>query len=449
MISFDHHYVDHPVEPVQVLEIGQDAPFLARGSYQQSDLRTIEDTTSFLRNNQNKPYKCRLVSICQRNSRRPLQITKSMLDFLVAGHEIGPSFWAVPSCFYQRSDDLEGVFCLPFTESCSASISEISYTIRYPEYKPQDDKWVIRQTGIYHRYDKTSSQSLYVLFNPTPQSKAHSQADNLLRNFCPKVESDPFWLHQVLFDTYFPAWRNYIAVHEQRLLPLAGSTIATFISGPLAVGYDSLRTLTALQTRFLEVPAILTSATEILDELCNVVSSMSVAPTNHGGVHYFKNYRRECIANSRNAAHLQQRANIVSKLLADTLLLRDQVLAKEQNANMLRLNKSAVFITTLSLVYLPSSFLATIFGMNFFDMDQTNNRIVGTPMIWIFFVSAAALTTVTFLLYYWLLRRDGAALQGLTPRIQSRPTWSIEGTGHDDRTLFIDRYMDTGQQTCF
>lgn len=113
----------------------------------------------------------------------------------------------------------------------------------------------------------------------------------------------------------------------------------------------------------------------------------------------------------------------------------------------------------------------TIFGMNFFDMDQTNNRIVGTPMIWIFFVSAAALTTVTFLLYYWLLRRDGAALQGLTPRIQSRPTWSIEGvrrrftgstnsstelqaysawkTGHDDRTLFIDRYMDTGQQTCF
>lgn len=197
-----------------------------------------------------------------------------------------------------------------------------------------------------------------MLFNPTPQSKAHSQADNLLRNFCPKVESDPFWLHQVLFDTYFPAWRNYIAVHEQRLLPLAGSTIATFINGPLAVGYDSLRTLTSLQTRFLEVPAILTSATEILDELCNVVSSMSVAPTNHGGVHYFKNHRRECTANSRNAAHLQQRANIVSKLLADTLLLRDQVLAKEQNANMLRLNKSAVFITTLSLVYLPSSFLA-------------------------------------------------------------------------------------------
>ena len=139
MTSFDHYCVDHPVESVQVFEVGQDAtPFLKRGSYQKSDLLTLEDTESFLKNNQNKPYKCRLVyvkstppfllliidsSICQRNSRRPLQITKPMLDLLVDGHGIGPSFWAVPSCFYRRSDDLEGVFCLPFTESCSGSIN--------------------------------------------------------------------------------------------------------------------------------------------------------------------------------------------------------------------------------------------------------------------------------------------------------------------------------------
>ncbi|CAI7603500.1 unnamed protein product [Penicillium glandicola] len=427
MTSFDNYYLDHPVEPVQVFEVGQDAtPFLATGSYQRSDLRTVEDTTSFLKN-QNKPYKCRVVSICQRNSRRQLQITKPMLDLLVAGHQIGPSFWAVPSCFYRRSDDFEGVFCLPFTESCAGSINEISYTLRYPEYKPQEEKWVIRQTGIYHRYDKTSSQSLFVLFNPTPQSKVHSQAENLLRNFCPEVESDPFWLHRVLFATYFPAWRKYIAAHEERFLPLAGNAIATFISGPLALGYDSLRTLTALQTKFLEVPAILASATDILDELCTVISSSSEISTNHAGVRFFKNQRRECIANSHNASHLQERVQVVSKLLADTLLLRDQVLTKEQNTSMLQLNKSAVFITTLTLVYLPSSFLATLFGMNFFDMDQTNNRIVGTPMIWIFFVSSIALTAITFLLYYWLLRRDGAAFRGLTPKLQRTPSWTIQG----------------------
>ncbi|KAJ5165155.1 Mg2+ transporter protein CorA-like/Zinc transport protein ZntB [Penicillium coprophilum] len=427
MTIFDNYCLDRPVEPVQVFEVRQDAtPFLTRGSYQRSDLRTEEDTASFLENNQTNPYKCRVVSICQRNSWRQLQITKPMLDLLVTGHRIGPSFWAVPSCFYRRSDDLEGVFCLPFTESCSDSMTEISYTLRYPEYKSQENKWVIRQSGIYHRYDKTSSQNLFVLFNPTPQSKAHSQAENLLRNICPEVESDPFWLHRVLFAVYFPAWRKYIAVHEQRFLPLAGSTIATFITGPLSLGYDSLSTLTALQTRFLEVPAVLASATDILDELCTVISSESVISTDKSAVQVFKNYRRECIANSRNASHLQERAQIVSKLLADTLLFRNQVLAKEQNTNMLQLNKSAVFITTLTLVYLPSSFLATIFGMNFFDMDQENNRIVGTPMIWIFFISSIALTAITFLLYYWLLRRNGPAFRGLAPNIRSRQTWTIE-----------------------
>ena len=63
MTSFDHNCVDHPVEPVQVCELGEDAtPFLTRGACQQSDLRTVEDMASFLRNNQNK-YQCRLVYV--------------------------------------------------------------------------------------------------------------------------------------------------------------------------------------------------------------------------------------------------------------------------------------------------------------------------------------------------------------------------------------------------
>ncbi|KAJ5685591.1 hypothetical protein N7455_010722 [Penicillium solitum] len=446
MTSFDNYCLDDPVEPVQVFEVGQDTTsFPTRASYQRSDLRTVEDTSSFLKNNQNSPYKCRLVSICQRTSRRQLQITKPMLDLLVAEHGIGPSFWGVPSCFYRRTDDFEVVFCLPFTESCSSSVIEISYTLRYPEYKPQGNTWVIRQTGIYHRYDKTTSQNLFVLFNPTPQSKVHSDAEDLLCNSWSEVESDPFWLHRVLFATYFPTWRKYIAVQEHRFLPLARSAIANLIGGELGLGYDSLRTLTGLQTQFLEVSTILASATDLLDDLCTLISSGSVTSTNHVGVHFYKNQRRECIANSHNASHLKERAQIVSKLLADTLLFRDQALAKEQNSNMLKLNKSAVFITTLTLVYLPSSFLATIFGMNFFDMDQTNNRIVGTPMIWIFFVSSISLTAITFLLYYWLLNRDSTAFRGLAPKIRSSPTWTIEGmrrrfTGGSNASIELQGY---------
>lgn len=64
MTSFDNYCLEHPAEPVQVFEIGQDTTsFPTKASYQRSDLRTVEDTESFLRNNQNNPYKCRLVYV--------------------------------------------------------------------------------------------------------------------------------------------------------------------------------------------------------------------------------------------------------------------------------------------------------------------------------------------------------------------------------------------------
>lgn len=44
--------------------------------------------------------------------------------------------------------------------------------------------------------------------------------------------------------------------------------------------------------------------------------------------------------------------------------------------------------------------------MNFFAMNQENNRIIGTPMIWVFVVSAIILTVATFAMYRWLSSHD-------------------------------------------
>ncbi len=61
-------------------------------------------------------------SICQRNSWRPLQITRPMLDAVVAEHDIDSSFWELPSCFYQRGDHFEEVLCVPYTLVRTASV---------------------------------------------------------------------------------------------------------------------------------------------------------------------------------------------------------------------------------------------------------------------------------------------------------------------------------------
>ncbi|KAJ5923409.1 Mg2+ transporter protein CorA-like/Zinc transport protein ZntB [Penicillium verhagenii] len=347
-----------------------------------------------------------------------------MLDSIVHKHSIHSAFWQLPLSFFDRSEsslDLEEAFCVPYTESRSGSCIETSYTIRYPEYKPKSKVWTLRQTGLYHRYDYATSQSTFVLINPTPKSKAFRKAEELLRDNGSEIASNPFWLHSVLFSTYLPAWRGRILELERQFLPLAKTTYATFIDEPLSLKYNNLNVLTKLEGDFLQMPTILAAAIDVLDELCVLISSANTTPSAQSELEDLKNQRRQCITYSRASVHLQQRVQSVARLLADTLLLRDQVVTSEQNEQIFQLNKSAVFITRLSLLYLPPSFIGTVFGMNFFSMDQENKTIIGTSMIWIFFAVSAGLTSLTFLIYYLMGHHGSIAIPRLTERLPTTP----------------------------
>lgn len=298
-----------------------------------------------------------------------------MLQTIIDAHDIknGDTLWDLSSVFYTRNLKTEMVFCVPFTQTEDGDIIgmytytghkkrqgkkeakkiEMAYTIRYPEYKPSDEEWTIRQSGIYHRLNHKTKQNLYIVFNPTPNSKLHQSLLSKLQANDSKPPS-PFWLHQTLFTTYVPAWRHYVASLERRFLPIANTAAATYINEELRIGHGHLSSLISIQKDFLQIPTILEAAGDVLTDLNALVSS-SGATTQE--TQKLKNIQRQCEAYSRTAAHLQQRVQITAQLLADTLLFRDQVLAMEQNGNMLQLNRSAVFLTTLTLLYLPASFL--------------------------------------------------------------------------------------------
>ena len=70
-----------------------------------------------------------------------------------------------------------------------------------------------------------------------------------------------------------------------------------------------------------------------------------------------QNQRRQADAYSRTSQFLQRRSNNTATLLADTLAFKNQSVAQEQNISMLRLTRSAIFITVLTLLYLPWTFV--------------------------------------------------------------------------------------------
>ncbi|KAI2781624.1 hypothetical protein F4815DRAFT_69492 [Daldinia loculata] len=410
-------FVDQVVAPIRLIEVlPQNQCDEEQATRQISTAQEIEDYL-----NQSKPsnHSHRHLSICQRTSWSSLQITRGLLELFVSKHGISDSFWDLPSCFYYRNDDVEINSCLPVTVNRIGSSIEVYYTIRYPELKPNGGNWAIRQSGLYYRFDASTNQTVSVLFNPTPNSAAHQKIEDFLlgtncgsRNF-----PIPWFIHEILFSVYFPAWREYLAFLERKLLPETSTTFATFIDEPLRVGYDNLSALASLDNQFLQVATLLSHSEDVLKELSSIFIQeglKSIAPET---IDVFDNYRRRSVAHCRVANLLQQRAQTTAQLLANTLSFRDQILAKQQNGNMLQLNKSAVFLTTLTLLYLPASFVATFFGMNFFDLDSDSKRIISTPMIWIYITSSILLTIITFLVYYWVLHHDNVVVKRMSPKV--------------------------------
>ncbi|OAR00331.1 hypothetical protein LLEC1_02057 [Akanthomyces lecanii] len=383
-------------EPVQILSL------VAAPSSQQltSDLKLFSDGASldkYLSSSVAQNYSCRFISICQRTSWRPLQVTSSMLSLIIDKHGFSSNIGDLTSCYYTKNNDLEDSFCAPFTVStdgpwigmvlrrnlsCAfANVhSEILYTIRYPEFKESENEWTIRQTGIGHRINTETRQSIVLLFGPNPSSKAFELTN-----------------------------------------PQSNSTFATYIDEPLRVGYDQLSALSSLEARFLKTTSLVASTTKLVNELAAFLDAFPEVINDQRRqtsiLNSFKNHRRSCASYSQSAEFLKGRVQAASQLLANTLSFRDQVIANKQNSNMLQLNKSAVFITTLTLIYAPASFVATFFGMNFFAMDQPNSRIVCTTMIWIYIVTTFTFTIVTVIFYYWLLRHDGFLFGRLAPKV--------------------------------
>ncbi|KAI2470990.1 hypothetical protein F4781DRAFT_429787 [Annulohypoxylon bovei var. microspora] len=425
-------FVEEAIGPIKLIDVlPPNQSDKVQSQYQLYTVQEIE--TCFRTAKLSNRYSHRHLSICQRTSWSPLQATKEMLELFVSTHGISSSFWDVPSCFYHRNDEVEINHCIPVRVNRNDSSIEIGYTIRYPELKPNGEQWAIRQSGLYYRYDATTSQTVSVLFSPTPNSAAHQKMEDSLLGVNSDMgpQFDPCQIHEILFETYFPSWRQYIAFLETRLLPITSTTFSTFIDEPLRVGYDNLSALASLDSQFLQASNFLSHGEEVLHELSSILSQEKQNVRTAGQL---DNYCRQAIAHNRTTKFLQSRAQTTSQLLTDTLAFRDQHLSKEQNGNMLRLNKSAVFLTTLTLIYLPASFVATFFGMNFFNFDTGTGRITSTPTIWIYVASSVVLTIITFSVFCCVLRYDGLTVSRMLPKIHvadlgtlARRTLSMKG----------------------
>jgi hypothetical protein len=95
------------------------------------------------------------------------------------------------------------------------------YTFRYAEHKGlPTEPWVIRQVGVYHKFDFQTKQSLIILLSAAPDSKAYDRVLRTISNEFQKIEQRPLYLHEVVHSSYFAYWKDYLGAYERILLPI-------------------------------------------------------------------------------------------------------------------------------------------------------------------------------------------------------------------------------------
>ncbi|KAI0910059.1 hypothetical protein F4823DRAFT_387152 [Ustulina deusta] len=349
------YFSDNVIEPVIIVDVLRDHG--EKGERVTKRLCSNSEQVEWaVKETHDQDLHVRFISICQRNSWRPLQITQDMFEGIVKHHGLNQSAYELSSCFYTRNLNREEAFCVPLSLARTGSSIDISYTMRYPEFKAHENRWTQRQTGIYHRFNEDTGQHFILLISPLPNSLGHRKIEEQLLNFDQPFPMDDLWVHSVLFSNYLPPWRQYMAWLENLLLPITNLSLVAEINRETRVKYDHLNTVYDLNNRLVQIPTLFHHSSDTLEGLlhCSGRSGNSTNPATQK----LENCRRQAASYSRTAAYLQQRAQTTAELLFETLSLRDQTVTKIQTETMTNMSRSAYCIAIMGLFYLPTTLVA-------------------------------------------------------------------------------------------
>ncbi|PSN74471.1 hypothetical protein BS50DRAFT_17078 [Corynespora cassiicola Philippines] len=274
--------------------------------------------------------------------------------------------------------------------------------------------WVIRQTGIYHKFEKSPKRSTIILISPSPSNVAVRKIKEKLSNALGRdqIVSNPILVHGLMITSYISNWRGYCGHIESSLEEISGKVDTAELGSTLDINYATLRTVNRLKKKFLPLRSIFASSTNII-HILQSLDVFTVAEDCDAAIcSLFINLSNEIMAHAENTSYLIEFADRTRMQISDTLNLMNQKVAKEQSHQVFKLTESSAgdsaairTITNLTLIYLPFSFIATIMGMSFFEMDTKSQKIVVSHQLWIYICLSIPLTATTIIISRLITRK--------------------------------------------
>ncbi|KAF2682038.1 hypothetical protein K458DRAFT_433038 [Lentithecium fluviatile CBS 122367] len=322
------------------------------------------------------------------------------------------------------------------TQGCSYHIGyNIKYVARHGRALP-NDPFSIREVGVYQYFSSDTQQSNWVLLQASDRindrlRRAFQSCDDTL----PKMQ---FLLHSIILLDGSEDWREYMIYLEDEFTKLVDKGFFTNLKGSLQEGdliadFSDLRKLQILTDKLRRLVHILklnirlgnllkrdmarikASSSSDLRTNCDAIQRNLDKYVLDQETHFDR--LETLIARSSGIIQLVQSIQDIRSAEASQQINHEMQTLTEQgvkeNKLMKRLTeqstrdtRSMMTIALISAVFLPATFLATLFGSNFFVYSQPENSLTVASNFWVYIIFTAAFSGATVLLWYiWRQRR--------------------------------------------
>ncbi|CAZ81470.1 unnamed protein product [Tuber melanosporum] len=327
---------------------------------------------------------------------------------------------------------------------------------------PNDDPWSVRQIGYYQRFDYEDSSSVCIHIRP-PKDVNSRLVEALVKGRFSKGSDNlsPMSLHLAFVTTAMKNWQAYVEYLESELVKHRECVLltdedwkASREDGDIRAGYSDFRKLQRyFRDKLLNTLSIFDLNMDVMEGLkihnqrlrslgllshaaCNDASDMLEHNTS-----MLRELRRDTETILERTGSAAQLIQALFEIRNDTLI-RSYTLATSKLVDMAADNCKATaslvqmardsqgdaqlmvqfagrtkrdsvtmrVATMLATLYLPGTFVATVFGMDFFHSDieiEHGKKIYSfsvATQIWIFSVIVVVLTAVT-VTSFWLWER--------------------------------------------
>jgi len=397
---------------------------IANDSFESVTVRTEDDLNRVLDATPNLGV--RIISISSSRTINPLRITSPLAARLFERYRVRTEFLRVLLSFGDEPHQSEASSASNTFVPLEDEAYMLLYKLNFVEqnWRTSHDPWSFRHVGVYHQH--LAGFDLFILLHCQPASELPAKLDSLVEDMSSPEDSvgtlrrdlctHPEMLHNLVLSCYLDNWRSYLRylganfakINDMAMIPHAK------MDHDIWEIFKSVRDLRNTNDFALFSSACCRSNLEITGCMidCGKFTEKQTSE--------FRSMETMLRGYIESSAVLRQRIENTVELAGYTLSLRNQqemhyltremkthiketgqVTLKLKNLTENTVDDSAIvlIITIISAIYLPGSFVGTIFGSNYFVFDTDSQRIIIAKDFWVFVAFWLGLTFVTGFVY--------------------------------------------------